>query len=121
MLFNTLYILIFLLLLPFFLLKSCISKNFRKIFFYRLKASFFITTNFFSQALRSKKFDLDARSLGGRGRFNSSSARKMANSLFYYYKHTQWIAQLKSKGAIKEWGLNFLAWANPLSVFVVIK
>ena len=40
MFFNILYIFIFLLLAPIFLLKSCVSSNFRKIFFYRLKASF---------------------------------------------------------------------------------
>ena len=76
MLFNTLYILIFLLLLPFFLLKSCISKNFRKIFFYRLKASFLLPQIFFPKLFISKKFDFFARSLGGRGSI-------MANSKFH--------------------------------------
>ena len=54
MLFNIFYIVIFLLLFPFFLLKSCVSTSFRKIFFYRLKASFFIPQVFSSQILRDK-------------------------------------------------------------------
>ena len=54
MLFNIFYIVIFLLLFPFFLLKSCVSASFRKIFFYRLKASFFIPQVFSSQILRDK-------------------------------------------------------------------
>ena len=56
MLFNIFYIVIFSLLFPFFLLKSCISTHFREIFFYRLRSSFFVPRVFSSQALRSKNW-----------------------------------------------------------------
>ena len=54
MFFNIVYIFIFLLLSPIFLFKICVSSNFRKIFFYRLKASFFTPQVFSSQVFRNK-------------------------------------------------------------------
>ncbi len=56
MFFNTLYIVIFALLFPFFLLKICISTHFRKIFFYRLRASFSVPQVFSSHTLCDKNW-----------------------------------------------------------------